>query len=92
MFLTDIVPDIRKLPGICETKDWPNLASAAHKLKPTLAMVGLSELEEKMRQLENSARQDKDVNLIEEYCHDFMIEIDKVLPILETELQKLSQV
>lgn len=92
MFLTDIVPDIRKLPSICETKDWTHLASAAHKLKPTLAMVGLSELEEKMRRLENSARQDKDVDLIEEYCHDFMIEIDKVLPILETELQKLSQV
>lgn len=92
MFLTDIVPDIRKLPSICETKDWSNLASAAHKLKPTLAMVGLSDLEEKMRQLENSARQDADMDLIEEYCHDFMIEMDKVLPILQTELQKLSQV
>ncbi|GAB2519059.1 PAS domain S-box protein [Spirosoma aerophilum] len=91
MFLTDVVPDIRKLPELCIDQKWAELASAAHRLKPTLAMVGLSALEEKMRQLENRARQDADKEWIETYCYEFMEEIDKVLPILETELQKLSQ-
>ncbi len=92
MFLTDVVPDIRKLPSLCLEQNWPDLASTAHKLKPTLGMVGLSWLEEKMRHLEKSALQGADKKGLEVYCHDFMEEIDKVLPILETELQKLSQV
>ncbi|MFD2935677.1 PAS domain-containing hybrid sensor histidine kinase/response regulator [Spirosoma flavum] len=92
MFLTDVVPDIRKLPSLCLAQNWSDLASFAHRLKPTLGMVGLSGLEDKMRQLENSARQDVDKKVIEVYCNDFIEEINKVLPILETELQKLSQV
>ncbi|AUD03323.1 PAS domain-containing hybrid sensor histidine kinase/response regulator [Spirosoma pollinicola] len=92
MFLVDIVPDIRTLPDLCQEQKWPELASAAHRLKPTLGMVGLSLLEEKMRQLEYHSRQDINQQWLEGHCHDLMEEIDKVLPILETELQKLSLV
>ena len=92
MFLTDVVPDIRGLSGLCLDQKWDELASIAHKLKPTLAMVGLSSLEDRMRQLENRARKDVDKQWIEKHCHQFIEEIDKVLPILETELQKLSRV
>ncbi len=92
MFLADIVPDIRTLPSLCQDQKWPELASTAHRLKPTLGMVGLSSLEEKMRQLEYRARQDVSQQWIEVHCNDLMEEIDKVLPILETELQKLSHV
>ncbi len=91
MFLTDVVPDLRKMSGLCMEQNWPGLASTAHKLKPTLGMVGLSWLEEKMRHLEKNALQGANKEGLAVYCHDFMEEINKVLPILETELQKLSQ-
>ncbi|SOD94724.1 PAS domain-containing hybrid sensor histidine kinase/response regulator [Spirosoma fluviale] len=91
LFLSDVVPDIRTLPHLCTTQDWAVLANAAHRLKPTLAMVGLSTLEEKMRQLEKRARQDADKSGLEVDCRTFVDELDKMLPILETELQMLSQ-
>ncbi|ADB42229.1 PAS domain S-box protein [Spirosoma linguale] len=91
LFLTDVVPDIRTLPGLCAAQNWPVLANATHRLKPTLAMVGLSALEEEMKQLDKRARQDEDKSRLEADCHTFVDELDKMIPILETELQMLSQ-
>lgn len=91
-FLTDIVPDIFTLPAICQEQDWLALANVAHKLKPALGMVGLSELEGKMRQIEKRAQQTSDRQLVKMYCSEVVDELTTMIPVLESELKKLSLV
>jgi CheY-like chemotaxis protein/HPt (histidine-containing phosphotransfer) domain-containing protein/anti-sigma regulatory factor (Ser/Thr protein kinase) len=92
LFLTDIVPEIFGLSAICRTHDWAMLARKAHKLKPTLGMVGLSWLEEKMGELEKKLKEGAPKEIIEEYCNDIIAGVNQMLPTLQKETQKLSQV
>lgn len=55
-FLTDALPDFADFQELINAHDWTTLSKLAHRLKPTLGMVGLTELEEKMSQLETKAR------------------------------------
>ncbi|MDB5241948.1 MAG: hybrid sensor histidine kinase/response regulator [Spirosoma sp.] len=90
MFLTDIVPEFAQLPLLCQQANWPALAQLTHKLKPTLGMVGLSWLEEKMDTMEKKSLNNPDKDIIEKYCNDIVTGINKMLPILQKEIHKLS--
>ena len=90
-FLDDVAPDILKLGDMCQQKDWPALASTAHKFKPALGMVGLSKLEGKMREIEKNAQQNIDEKRLQTACSEVVIGLTTMLPVLESELKKLSQ-
>lgn len=93
-FLTDVVPELLTIPTLCEDQNWPQLASTAHKLKPTLGMVGLSWLEEKMSQVEKRAARDTvsdEKAELTNYCNTIVAELKQALPLLEKESQKISQ-
>jgi PAS domain S-box-containing protein len=92
MFLTDIVPEIYGLTALCRTQDWTMLARKAHKLKPTLGMVGLSRLEEKMDQLEKKLKHGADMDVLVLACDDIIMGLNQMIPVLQNETQKLSQV
>ena len=92
LFLTDVVPDILRLPLLCRERDWPALTREAHKLRPTLGMVGLSWLEEKMGELEKKLQQEVGIEIVEIYCDDIVAGINQMIPVLRRESQKLSQV
>ncbi len=91
LFLTNVVPELLTLPALCQQQDWPALARLAHKLKPTLGMVGLPELQEKVEQIEKSADLSPDLSLLEIYCNELAVSTNKLIPILEKESQKLHQ-
>ena len=92
LFLTDAVPELRQLPALCQNQDWTALAQKAHKLRPALNMVGLSRLEEKMKELEMQLQKGIQNDIIEVYCNDIVDGINQMIPILQRETHKLSQV
>lgn len=92
LFLTDIVPEILGLPALCQEQEWDALARMAHKLKPTLGMVGLSWLESKMDEMEKKLQKNAEKEIIEIYCNDIVTGINKMIPVLRRETYKLSQV
>lgn len=89
-FLTDIVPEFDTLSALCSQRNWAELERLIHKLKPTLSMVGLSELEEKMDHLERNIFQKKRYDLIYIYCAEIAKCVHEALPLLERELHELS--
>lgn len=90
-FLTDIVPDIQLLPSLFKQNDMDELARMIHKLKPTFGMVGLPMLQDKMIELENAVKQGAEQKLIESYCDAIVAETNTVLPLLEKEMHRFSQ-
>ncbi|GAB2568783.1 PAS domain-containing hybrid sensor histidine kinase/response regulator [Spirosoma areae] len=90
-FLSDVAPQIPTLTELCRKQDWPALARMAHKLKPTLGMVGLTELEEKLGHLEESAKKNTEKEILEIQCINITESINEILPLLTEELQKISQ-
>ena len=88
-FLEDIVPDLFRITTLCQEQNWPELAALAHKLKPTLSMVGLSHLEKELHQIESNARNGQKLALLKIYCDDIIVNINQALPVLQKELQNL---
>lgn len=58
-FLKSILPDFDRLGQLLHAGDFPGLARLAHKLKPTLGMVGLPDLESQLQLLETGAKAEK---------------------------------
>lgn len=91
LFLNEIVPEINRLNDLCTERNWAEVARLAHKLKPTFSMVGLTELETKMAQIERSASQNSNNELVAVYCNDIIKHTNESIPLLKNELQKLAQ-
>ncbi|QJD79675.1 PAS domain S-box protein [Spirosoma rhododendri] len=87
-FLSDIVPEISRLPELCQAKQLTELAQLAHKLRPTLPMVGLSSFERKLELIEQSVHDEEPVWQIEEHCNSVVLELDRMIPLVREELQK----
>lgn len=55
LFVRQMPQFVRQLRAACETADWPAVRYSVHKMKSSVATVGISELEPVMRQLEMHA-------------------------------------
>jgi HPt (histidine-containing phosphotransfer) domain-containing protein len=54
-FLSDVYPEFKDLAPLVEQQNFPELKKLAHKLKPTLGMVGLTQLEKQLVEVERRA-------------------------------------
>ena len=90
-FLSDVVPEINLIPRLCEEKNWPAIGRLAHKLKPAMGMVGLTRLEEELTLIEKNVNATARPDIIEMHCQNVMAGMDTMLPVIERELQKLTQ-
>ncbi|MBA4852680.1 PAS domain S-box protein [Emticicia sp. BO119] len=88
-FLSEVVPDFGTLKELISGQDWENLAKAVHKLKPTLAMVGLTDLEKRMLDFEESIKQGPEKEALLATWKDIFNDINQSLPIIQSELAKL---
>lgn len=52
IFKTQVPSQIAALPSLCEAQDWEELSTALHSLKTQFNYVGLTDLAEQMRDLE----------------------------------------
>jgi PAS domain S-box-containing protein len=90
-FLDDVLPDFSVMDEFIAQKDLDGLAQHAHKLKPTLGMVGLSEMEILMNEIDKKAKEEKDIALITQLWNNFQQQLGQSVPILKAELLKLAQ-
>lgn len=89
LFLEIVWPEMAVMETHVARQDWPALGRAAHKYKPSLGMVGLPGLEEKMRRIEVESKinpEPEQLGLLYRQC---ALEIAQMIPTLRVELQSL---
>lgn len=89
-FLKVIVPDLPKLKEYWAASDWEMLGRLAHKVKPTFSMVGLTDIEKLISDIEKYAKNEPD-NL---KLNALLKQLDAILPeaidIVKTDFEKMS--
>jgi CheY-like chemotaxis protein/HPt (histidine-containing phosphotransfer) domain-containing protein len=91
IFLKDSLKDLNKLSPALKATNWQLMASLAHKLKPTFAMVGLTQITQYVENLEKSVKQEKpNIQLTESLLNRILLEINRFKPILEQQLLHLK--
>ena len=88
MVLTYSVEELKALDTAIQTDDWVSASRIAHKLKPNLSMVGLTELEEKMYQIEKEA--ETNPQMIPQLFAEITSELEIYFPIIEKDLEKIK--
>jgi signal transduction histidine kinase/DNA-binding response OmpR family regulator len=91
IFLTESLKDLNRLSPALKAADWKWMASLAHKLKPTFAMVGLTQITQYVENLEKSVKQEQpSIQLTESLLNRIILEVNRFKPILEQELLYLK--
>ncbi len=71
-------------------EDWERLRSAVHKVKNTLAYLGLEELKVKYKDIENDIREDKDLDTMPSRVGEAVEQARKVLELVQAEHAKIA--
>ncbi|MEA5460781.1 PAS domain S-box protein [Arcicella sp. LKC2W] len=88
-FLNDVLPDIYQLQLHASNQDWEEISKEAHKLKPTLAMVGLTSMEPKIIEIEKIAKENPNEELSVS-VQGFIEELEGYLPTLRETLNRFN--
>jgi HPt (histidine-containing phosphotransfer) domain-containing protein len=75
---------IQEMQDSFEKKDWQSLSQVAHKAKSSVAIMGMNELSELLKDFEMLARDQKNVNKFPEYIGKFTREINEACKELKT--------
>jgi hypothetical protein len=83
---------VQTIPGILSEmtvsvtkKDWDKLSRLAHQIKPSLALMGMSDLRSKVLYIEQSGKSKEDVSELPTITNRFIISCEEIIP----ELSKL---
>ena len=85
-FLEDALPDFALIPDFISGQDWKGLAQLIHKIKPSLGMVGLSDLEEQMNRIEFQAKTTPNVLKINALWQEAQNDLEKAVMVLRKAL------
>lgn len=88
-FLNEVLSDFNVIGKLILQQDWKGLGKQAHKLTPTLNMVGLTALESQMLEIENRAKNNVRIDTLMTYWENFQTDLEASIPILKDELGKL---
>lgn len=90
-FLEVVVPEFRTLEQYVQTEDWTNLRKLAHKLKPTLGMVGLVPLQTLLQSIETLAGGDSpDASTLQHQVGDLLDQLDVYHPLLVNQFKEFK--
>jgi len=84
MFFEQIPEYQDSMHELFEEKDWYNLGRMAHKAKSAVLMVGLNELANDLKNLEENAKEGKNINEYQEIIAKFVRESNVALKELLT--------
>lgn len=92
-FLESVLPEFTDLYTYAETKNYEKLYKIAHKLKPTVAMVGLTWIEPMLFTIEQACRDKKtdSEQTIKQNIQNINQEINTFQPILQKEYKRLKK-
>ena len=84
IFSTQVIEFSGLMQQHLEQKDWQKLSKLAHKAKSSVSIMGMTELSEKLRNLETLAKEEKDVHSYPEYIDLFLtfepLSMNQILP------------
>ncbi len=89
-FLEDVLHEFADLTPLNEQQQFMDIKRLAHKLKPTLGMVGLTTLEQKLIEIEHIALEKPDYQDLKEKIERFTHLLDEAVPTLKDELHRLK--
>ena len=89
-FLSDSVPRWQSLHAALESGDLKESASIVHGLKPSFTMTGLTHVRPKVEVLEKAIKNDEPVEQLMEMYEHISTEIEALVPILESESERLK--
>lgn len=90
-FLADVLPDFPAIQDLILQNDWESLGKLAHKLKPTLGMVGLTQLELQLLEIETIAKENPQEETLQKLWDGVQSTLDAAVPILQQELVHLQE-
>ena len=90
-FLSDSVPRWQSLQGALESGDLKESASIVHGLKPSFTMTGLTHVRPKVEVLEKAIKNDEPTEQLLKMYRNISAEIEELIPVLETESERLKQ-
>jgi len=88
-FMEEILPNFGKLSPLLESENWESYYKVAHKVKPSLLMIGLPELQKKVNEVEllaKTAPQKEELSLA---TSNILEELHSFLPVIEQQLKFL---
>jgi len=83
-FITQTGTELTRLKNALGNNDWDEIYATAHKMKPSFHFVGIAELKEPIQNIENFARERKNLNEIPPL-------ISKVVNVCESSIVELKQ-
>ena len=89
IFLSETQAVLSAIEQCFQDKEWTQLASETHKLKPTLMYVGLHEIHGIAEKLEQNAKLGKEVDQYGEWVDQIRSSFEAIKPQLADEKDKL---
>ena len=89
-FLEDVLPDFEEIQVLIDKKNLDDLKKLAHKLKPTLGMVGFTELEKEIITFEHHVKENLGFEVLDTEWKALDKRIKAGVPILQKELNKIQ--
>ncbi|MFY7827223.1 MAG: PAS domain S-box protein [Flectobacillus sp.] len=89
-FLSDVYPEFKDMTPLVEQQNFTELKKLAHKLKPTLGMVGLTQLEKQIIEIERRSLDKPDYYDLKARVEQLLAGLGQSHTVLEKELLRLQ--
>ncbi|GAB3272032.1 hypothetical protein GCM10027347_43470 [Larkinella harenae] len=90
MFLDEVMPNFLELEKRIGEENWTEVAQLTHQLRPWLGMVGLTNLEKQLYEIEELARQNPERAVVMFIFNDFRSHLALIPALLKIELHRIS--
>ena len=89
-FLKVIVPDFPKFQKYWQAADWEMLRRLAHKVKPTFSMVGLTDLEVLVLEIETVVKNDPTNDTLHTLLEQLDAQLPQAIEIVKADFEKMA--
>jgi CheY-like chemotaxis protein len=86
LFIETVPGNVRELVHGVEQQNWDQVGKMAHKLKSTVDSMGINSIREDIRQVENDAKQKKQLDQIPDLVCKIETDINRCIDLLKTEV------
>ncbi len=90
-FMKEILPDFYKLSPLVESENWDGYYKTAHKVKPSLLLVGLTKLTDKVNNVEIIAKTNPNKQVLSTATIAILEELEAYLPYVKAQLSFLEE-
>ena len=90
LFLSEVMPQFQDLERRVQILDWTGVTDLTHQLRPWLGMVGLTDLENRLWEIERVARSSPALETLLTLWSTFIEKLQQMTRVLGNELQRLK--